>query len=226
MLRRHGAAALPAVGTAALVAGLVVAPWIVRNHRVFGAWFFIKSNAGNELFIGNHPGATGGYVRSLEAAREVLPDEDFRRLRRMDEVAASRALGRYALDWIARNPGRFARLVLQRIRMFWTAPLLENWDLLPLGHARPWASRLYTAGRRLVLLAALLGALALARDREAPRAPLLFLGAYPIAYYATHADIARYRFPVTPFVLFLAAVGFAALARTLRRRGEEGRAAA
>ena len=37
----------------------VLAPWSIRNTRVHGEFVALSTQAGGELFVGNHPGATG-----------------------------------------------------------------------------------------------------------------------------------------------------------------------
>jgi 4-amino-4-deoxy-L-arabinose transferase-like glycosyltransferase len=62
LFRRVGL--IKTVGRAALVAvaaALVIAPWAVRNHRVFDAFVPISTNGGVNLWIGNNPKATGAY---------------------------------------------------------------------------------------------------------------------------------------------------------------------
>ena len=42
-----------------LLAALVVAPWTVRNHRVYGRWIAVASEGGVTFWTGNHPLANG-----------------------------------------------------------------------------------------------------------------------------------------------------------------------
>ena len=82
-----------------LGAGVVVAPWTVRNALRFHAFVPVSANQGHALMIGNHPGATGGYV----PLRSRYSD--------MDEVSYDRVARRRALAWIRDNPGQFLRLI-------------------------------------------------------------------------------------------------------------------
>ncbi|MGD0438176.1 MAG: glycosyltransferase family 39 protein, partial [Bryobacteraceae bacterium] len=41
---------------------LAVGPWMWRNHAVTKRWFTISSNGGDTFWVGNHPGALGGYA--------------------------------------------------------------------------------------------------------------------------------------------------------------------
>ena len=44
---------------AAILSTLTITPWTLRNHRELGAWYFIRSNAGLELWLGNRDEANG-----------------------------------------------------------------------------------------------------------------------------------------------------------------------
>jgi hypothetical protein len=52
--RSYGAAAV-----FLLAAVLVVAPWTIRNHRVYGRWIAVASEGGVTFWTGNHPLAKG-----------------------------------------------------------------------------------------------------------------------------------------------------------------------
>ncbi|MFM7070112.1 MAG: glycosyltransferase family 39 protein, partial [Actinomycetes bacterium] len=49
--------------TAVLVAGVLLftVPWAIRNERVFHAFVPFSTNGGDNLCVGFHPGATGGF---------------------------------------------------------------------------------------------------------------------------------------------------------------------
>ncbi len=47
----------------------VISPWLARNHQLTGRWTVISTTGGFNFWIGNHPGAFGGYAFS----RDILP---------------------------------------------------------------------------------------------------------------------------------------------------------
>ncbi len=67
---RHGVLLL-------LVVCLVMSPWIVRNYLVFRAPLF-STNAGVNLWIGNNPGATGGF-KVPEGLNLLEIEDEYRR---------------------------------------------------------------------------------------------------------------------------------------------------
>ncbi|MCL7958570.1 MAG: hypothetical protein M8861_00110, partial [marine benthic group bacterium] len=123
--RRSDRARWGSAATVLLGLLLVSIPWGVRNYRTFDAVFFLRSNLGLELRMGNHEGATANisdphfndwppHPRThVSAAREI---------QEMGEVPYMRESGRQALDWIESHPAEFTRLTAQRIRYFWLGP--------------------------------------------------------------------------------------------------------
>src|SRR6185503_1661 len=66
---------------AALALILVVTPWIVRSHRVHGAWYWIATGGGRQFFLGNSAHATGSttdviyYTPEEQATLDALPND-------------------------------------------------------------------------------------------------------------------------------------------------------
>ncbi len=180
---------------AMLALGMSIAclPWGWRNYRALDAIFFVRSNLGLELRMGNHDGATatmdamdrmGGHRHPRTDEREV------RRVQELGEIEYMREAGREAVTWINAHPGTFARLTASRFVHWWCGPL----DRSP-------TSLAYIG----LLILALLGSVVSfprisARQRAALLAPLL---AFPLIYYIV-AYMPRYRQPVDWIFLLLA----------------------
>jgi 4-amino-4-deoxy-L-arabinose transferase-like glycosyltransferase len=45
---------------------LAVSPWVIRNHAVTGRWLTLSTNGGRVFWMGNYPGAFGGYKHDRE----------------------------------------------------------------------------------------------------------------------------------------------------------------
>ena len=190
--RRSDRARWSSAALVLLGAFLVSIPWGVRNYRAFDAVFFVRSNLGLELRMGNHEGATANiddpHFRDTPHPRTTASETA--RIRELGEVAYMRENGREAVDWIASHPGEFTRLTAQRIRYFWLGPLDD-----------PATALLFVA---LAALAALGAAGALRRLPPARSAALLIpLLTYPLIYYLVPWQH-RYRFPIE-WILFLLA---------------------
>ncbi len=185
-----------AMGRVSLVTlGMILAcvPWGFRNYRVLGEAYFIRSNLGLELHVGNHAGAHGdidvsGARRSLLHPRTDLVEAE--QVRSLGEAEYMRLKRQEALTWIASNPGRFLELTATRVAYFWGGPLHRS-DRIP------W--------QLFLSLLALLGAWRIfpvlsPHQRAALWIPLL---AYPLIYYVV-AYMPRYGHPVH-WILFLLA---------------------
>jgi len=193
--RRWFRAALLLLGMA-----VAVAPWTWRNTTRLGGLFFVRSNFGLELRMGNHDGAGANLELSARGGTERHPrtnEEEARKVRELGELGYMRAAGREAAGWIRSHPAGFLRLTGLRVAQFWFGPL----DDLPLALA---ISALTVLG--------MAGAVRAWSRLDVPRraALLIPLATYPLVYYVVGFE-ARYRQPVDGLALLLAAAAFVAL---------------
>jgi hypothetical protein len=182
--------------TTSLVIGIVLAclPWGVRNYRTFDAVFFIRSNLGLELRMGNHAGAAAAMDVMDRTQEHIHPRThigEARKVQELGEVVYMRQAGGEALEWIGDHPGTFAALTGSRVLHWWFGPLYN----LP-------AALLVTALTVLTLL----GMWRICPALHSPqRAALLIpLLAYPLIYYVV-AYMPRYRQPLDWMFYLLAA---------------------
>jgi len=177
---------------------LAISPWLVRNYLTFGQFTFIKSNFGNELYVGikQYLGRDNGD----ESSSQDIGSVSFRKFNRTvleesNEVTRNGFLLRQAMMFIAEHPLRFAQQVMRRFARYWT-------------FMRPypgWQATISLTIYLTVLLLALAGIiLSKAKGRDV-QLVLLFLLSLPFPYYLTVAHIFRYRFPVEPILLIFAA---------------------
>ncbi|MGD8727654.1 MAG: hypothetical protein PVH40_08415 [Gemmatimonadales bacterium] len=182
-------------GLLALVFGMAIAcvPWGVRNYRTFDALFFIRSNFGLELYVGNHDNAHADIDVSSARGSFRHPRTDVEEAERVLELGEARYMRekqREAVQWIREHPGAFLQLTATRIAYFWAGPL----------------HRLSRAFGYLVLLGvALVGAWYALPSLTGPARAALFIPllTYPLVYYVV-AYMPRYGEPVR-WILFLLA---------------------
>lgn len=187
--RRSGEMARVAVFGLAAIA--VLAPWTWRNYQHFGAIFLVRNNMGMELQVSNTEGAgPHGSDNNPGITARIHPNrnkEECRKVIAMGEVGYNADKMRQFKQWLAENPGQFAKLTARRFAYFWI-PLRGN-----------------IAGYIGETLAAGLGLagvwLAWRRREPAARFMALALAAYPLVYYVVQAD-ERYGYPVR-WVLYL-----------------------
>lgn len=180
-------------GLMALGIVLACVPWGWRNYSTFGEIFFIRSNLGLELRMGNHDGAAAA-MEVMDARQEHIHprthEGEALKVRELGEVVYMRQAGREALAWIRAHPAEFARLTASRVAHIWFGPLHE-----------PSVALGFTA----LTILAMLGALRLMPSLTVPqRAALLIpLATYPLIYYVV-AYMPRYRVPLDWIFLMLA----------------------
>lgn len=198
--RERRAWVAPALVCGAAIA-LTVAPWIARNHRVYGQWFFIASGGGRALWFGNNPNATAD--TRVPAVLEPAMEEELRSM--PDELARERHLFRRALEWMRRNPGRAAGLYALELRNLFA--------LYPATSTRfsdsPWGRAVQGLASVVLFAGALLS---LGRLRDDPR--LGVLAALTVSYALGSAfffTAMRYRMAIEPALLWMAGAGFGGL---------------
>jgi 4-amino-4-deoxy-L-arabinose transferase-like glycosyltransferase len=188
--RRRGIGSLLRLGSAALLSLLVITPWLVRNYKAFGQFVFIRSNLGEELRLGNGPGAMGEWMVWLHPTQNA---RELDKYERMGEVAYLKGREEEAIRFILENPRAFLANTTRRIYWYWG------------GNARDDSFRetlRQTAFLTFSLLSFTgLGLMVVRRHR----ARFLFaslLIAFPLVYYATFT-LTRYRVPLEPEMLLL-----------------------
>jgi 4-amino-4-deoxy-L-arabinose transferase-like glycosyltransferase len=186
---------------------VLMAPWWLHNYRAYHTFVRLNLGAGEALYSGNNPyNRTGGIDVDL-GAHTV----EFQKI--ADPVDRDRALQRAALAHILENPRQFVEQAGLKFLRFW-----RLWP-----HTESYNGGLFVIASLLSFLPAVLLAafyLALRGYRDFRRiAPLLLLGGYLTAIHMILPGSIRYRLPIEPFLLVLAAEGASiVLAWTLARR--------
>ncbi len=198
--RRAIVAGLRAVPFAVLA---ILLPWWIRNALIFGAFVPLTSAGGYGLWIGNNPGATGHWMRP--------PPQ----LYGMGEIAFGKAAAAIAIDWIVQHPMDFVRNTL--------AKTVRGWGVAESGASRiaglrptisPLIAPIVFAVSQMAHLGLLAGAARSAWRRQTPGMTLLLLlvlacVVQTLAFGVWFEFDERHRDFATPFLLLLAAFGFA-----------------
>ncbi len=176
---------------------LVIAPWGIRNYRLFHRIVPITTQAGNILYLANNPLATGGTVSIsyyLNAGVYHPGDEE-------DELSYNREYGRRAVAFIVASPPRFFRLCWRRLAWFYHLDghyhrpvlLIPFWGIIVLAGAGFW----------------------LVREHWKITVPLILLIMNFTVIHMVFPPEGRYRLPVMPVFFLFAAV---ALTRFIHNR--------
>ncbi|MBC8506239.1 MAG: hypothetical protein ISR58_04850 [Anaerolineales bacterium] len=174
--------------TGVVILGILAAsiPWGWRNYVTFDSVFFIRSNFGLELRMGNHEEAA--------PTMEVMDEEgdehrhpaahiaEAMKLREVGEIAYMQGAKTEAYEWIQSNPVEFLRLTSLRVVNVWFGP--------------PYNLKVALGVSALSILA-ILGFWRISALLTIPqRAALLIpLGTFPLVYYVV-GYMPRYRIPI------------------------------
>jgi 4-amino-4-deoxy-L-arabinose transferase-like glycosyltransferase len=181
-----------------LVAAALPGGWLVRNSLVFGEpTASIATSGGWNLWIGNHPGASGSQ-KDFEVPAELRaelgslpPTDDY-------ELRADALLRREAIDNIVADPLGTVALDLKKLALLVGADVYDRRSLNPI----------YLAAWAVVAVLGWLGLRRWWRAREADERPtrVLVAGflainvAIPVVFFA----LARYKLPIEVMALVFA----------------------
>jgi 4-amino-4-deoxy-L-arabinose transferase-like glycosyltransferase len=175
-----------------VAACVVMAPWWVRNARIYGRFVPTALWMGASLYDGLNPRANGDSEMSFLADPDIWP---------LDEEAQDAALRDKAIAFARANPGRVVTLAAIKAARFWSpwpnAEGFRSWPLMLAGAIVSLPQFIFLA----------LGVWDRRRDARA----LVLLGlplAYTFAMHLVFVSSMRYRIPVAVPATGLAAVGF------------------
>jgi 4-amino-4-deoxy-L-arabinose transferase-like glycosyltransferase len=171
---------------------LVMAPWWVRNARIYGRFVPTALWFGASLYDGLNPTATGASDMAFLGDREIWP---------LDEQDQDAELTRRAVAFARREPLRVLELALIKFGRYWS----------PWPNAEGFRSRYLAVTSTLVELP-LFGLIVVgAWDRRRDLRSLVLLGGPVLYFCALHmvfASSARYRIPGEMPAVGLAAFGW------------------
>jgi hypothetical protein len=199
---------------------VLIAPFVLRNYRVFGHLGMPNTNVGINFFWANHPIYGTQFEAVLSPAhgvsyQELIPPE----LRELSEPALDRALLARGVQFIRDDPRRYFLLSLSRIPIyfqFWptrASTLLSNVArLLSFGFFLPFMiyGLIIALRETLARQKARPGSFGSNSDLELRIAYLALILLYAAVYTAIHmaswANV-RYRLPVDALLIIFAARG-------------------
>ncbi len=204
-----------------LVFAIGLVPWTIRNYRVFGKFIVLRSNFGLELWLGNNPNVPDLWSPWLHPNDS---HEEADKYARIGEIAFMAEKQQEAFAFMRTHPAATLHFMFRRF--------VNNWLAITDSPADVWsASPLYLKAfivmNFLLTLFTLLGVLFAYRLKPAEAQPyLMVLLIFPLVFYLTHSSL-RYRFPMDPIMMVLAAYGVAyPISLWLKRSNPQPRAAA
>ena len=180
-------------------AAMVVAPWSIRNTLTYGRFVAVASEGGITFLTGNHPLAIGEGDLAANPALKRANVAFRERHAGLDAEALEPLYYREALAWIRAHPIDW--LALEARKLFYA--------VVPVGPSYRLHSPLYIWGSVLpylsALVAAIMGAVRLARRRRLPT-PLLLLAGSTLLVSLIFFPQERFRIPtIDPALIVLVA---------------------
>jgi 4-amino-4-deoxy-L-arabinose transferase-like glycosyltransferase len=185
---------------------LMIAPWTVRNYRVYHQFLPLNSNVGYALFASNHP-HLGTDWRNDEIVVPV-PEE----LAGQNEAELNQALTRKGIEFILADPKRYVGLTMDKT--------LEYFKFWPSSDSSPISNLNRVLSFGLYLPFMILG-LCLSFSRWRNFLPLYLFIVIHTGIHLLSWPALRYRLPVDAVLMVFAGLTLIELAKQLktRRRG-------
>lgn len=196
-----------------LLTAATIAPWTVRNCMVMDKFVLIRTNFWVNAWRGNFPGATGTARNTDKILQDLALDPEYRKIidpmLQGDEISREETYKKLAVQHIAEDPLRYIGLSLRRLFYFWTLDPTHPMT----GHLLYWLPWV------LLVLLSMFGAYT-ARSLWYDYSFWYLLFVITTVIYSLMLVLPRYRIPLIPGLMLLAASGVHHLVRKLRWSGE------
>ena len=199
---------LPMLLITVIVIGATIAPWSIRNTKLFGHFVLLSTNGGVSLWVGNNPSATGYYMDPYY--KDIMPAST----ERLGEYERDKVFTQAALRYIVQNPASFvARSLKKAVLLYVGETSAVHWNVEGLkqrfGESVLFPLKLLTQGFWMVMLLLSVACLILLLKQHGPvltlTNPAVLTLVYFTAFYAIFLVGDRYHFPSHPFIALLAA---------------------
>jgi 4-amino-4-deoxy-L-arabinose transferase-like glycosyltransferase len=180
---------------------LLIGPWTLRNHRVYGEFMLLNSNAGYALYASNNPGLGSDWRNEFVVV--PVPEE----LAGLNEAQLDRALTQKGMEYILGDPGRYLRLNLDKT--------LEYFRFWPTSES----SRISNLNRVLsfgLYLPFMLMGLYLSFSRWPNFVPLYLFMVIHTGIHLLTWPSPRYRLPVDAVLMIFAGLALIELAKQIK----------
>ena len=188
-------AAIQKLGVYAVIYCLMMAPWWLYNYNAYGSFVRLNLGGGLALYSANNPLNQSGGIDTNLKARTAAFDQI------SDPVARDKALRDAAVGFIKDDPKHFFIQALVKFKRFW----------YPWPYTEKYQSFIYIVISLCsfvpVLVMTLVFLVLWGRPQFRKISPLLLFGAYLTAMHMIFPGSLRYRLPLEPFLIILAAAG-------------------
>ncbi len=197
--------------------GCLLAPWTIRNYRVFGTFVPLGTNLGENFYLSNHAGSDGMVWKFFREG--LVMEEDQMRMAGVSEPVRSKILFDRGMDFVRSKPKESFLLFLRKIYIYLDPRQAvlkgDRWVIVP-----NWGFIMVAVGSALAFLSSL-------RTRD--HLQTIFLSSFIFAYFLfLHAilqSMDRYRFPTEPILIVLTSFALDSWMRKKRSSPELANAA-
>ena len=191
--------------TASCLYAALLSPWWIRNAAVLGHFVPFTTSSAQNLYLGNNPANTDA---GIDWAHDVEPDVASRLLAIPNEVERQRAFSDRATSYIKAHPDLFVEAAVMK--------LVRLWNIVPnTAEFRGVYALISALSFGPVLLLALIGAVWQWRQWRRFAPLLILIGYFTFVHVVTIASL-RYRLPLEPLLIVLAATTVGALLERMR----------
>jgi len=189
-----------------------MSPWWIRNASVLHAFVPFTTSSAMNLYLGNN---RNNLNAGIDWAQDAEPDVVATLNALPDELARQRAYAKAARDYIENNPGTFIRNAGLKF--------LRIWNVVPNAseYRAPFYAAISIASFGTVLVLALACAARQWRRWRVLAPIYMIMGYFTFVHIVTIASL-RYRLPIEPLLIVMAAESLAALIVVVRRRMVRG----
>ncbi len=199
---------LAILAAAACLYAALLSPWWIRNATLLHTFIPFTTSSAQNLYLGNNP-------HNLTAGASWATDVDYAFTQKLlalpDEIERQRIFGKLAVDYIKQEPAAFAIAAGRKFLRFW--------NIVP--NADDFKAGLYALISAVsfgpVLMLALLCVGRRWRQWRALSPLYLIIGYFTLLHIVTIASL-RYRLPLEPLLIVLAAEPLAAIVAFVRQR--------
>lgn len=199
--------ALTVLVAASCLYAAFLSPWWIRNATVLHSFVPFTTSSAQNLYLGNNAHNPAAGVDWATDAEPAVADRIFAL---PNELARQRAFGQAATDYIEDNPGIFLRAAVKKFIRFWN----------PVPNATEFKTPLYSiisaASFGPVLALALLCVFWRWRQWRLLAPIYLIVGYFTLVHVVSIASL-RYRLPLEPLLIILAAAPLAAWIESIRQ---------
>ena len=186
-----------------LVYAVLMSPWWYHNYQRYDEFVRLVPSDGYPLYAGNNPlNQSGGGLGMSNG----VGDADFTGFSQINgSIEKNQALRDAAFDYITDNPMHFVKMAGVKFVRFW-----RLWPFAP-EYKNPLTIAVSLASFGVCLTFSIVALFQHIRTRWRHLTPMLLFAAYLTAVHMVTIGSIRYRIPIEPFILVIAASPMAAL---------------